>query len=137
MNEAIFIHDWFLLLVTSILYPHSIFYTSIPLIYYRIHQDNTLGLNYNNQVRFTHKERIEGVEKTILFLKEIVTIVSAGGKNQYIEKTLDQIEFNNLRREYLNGRGNLFSLIKQFPKYLNINMFFGDIIYKLDRKSVV
>jgi len=136
MNDAVFIHDWFLLLLSIIYYPKSIYFYSKPLVNYRIHSSNALGINYKNEVKFSLSERIEGIEKTIHLLEQVQFHSQERIKNNSIKnKIRDQIIFNKSRIAFLKRQAGFLYLAFNVSKYLNWKMFLGDIIYKVKRNG--
>lgn len=133
-HDSIFTHDWFLLLLTSVYFPKSIFFDSNPLLLYRMHGSNTLGMNFKNEIRFSLKERIEGIKKTIIFLDKIVNILK---ERPTYENEIDVLKkqniFNYQRIKYLEGRGTFGELMKSFSKFKNTKMLLGDINYRIKK----
>jgi glycosyltransferase involved in cell wall biosynthesis len=133
-NDAFFAHDWFILLLTSLNYHNSIYYNNVPLVNYRMHSGNTLGINYENKVRFSLNDRIEGIKKTIKFLNSIRNILEV---NSTFAKEINSIEeqnsFNNYRIKFLEGKENFFKVFNNISKYLNLKMFLGDINYRIKK----
>jgi glycosyltransferase involved in cell wall biosynthesis len=133
-DNSIFTHDWFLLILTSIYFPGSIFFDSIPLLLYRMHGNNTLGMNFKNEIRFSLKERIEGIMKTVIFLNKVVSILE--GQSRY-ENEIDVLKkqnvFNYQRIEYLEGRETFGRFMKSYTKFKNIKMLLGDINYRIKK----
>jgi glycosyltransferase involved in cell wall biosynthesis len=131
-EDSIFTHDWFLLLLTSVLNPNSIFYTKDPLVLYRMHSSNTLGLNFKNEVRFSLQERIIGIQKVVRFLDKIIEILNTQTKfKNEIEQLKKQNFFNTQRIKYLEGESNLLSLLKNYSKFQNAKMLIGDLVYRM------
>lgn len=131
-NDAFFAHDWFLLLFTSINYHNSIFYSSVPLVQYRMHAKNTLGINYDNRIRFSLTDRIEGIKKTINFLNEIKNnLEKQNNLLVKIQSIKDQNLFNTYRINFLDGKESIFKIFKYISKYKNLKMLMGDINYRI------
>ncbi len=133
-NDAFFAHDWFLLLLTSLNHHNSIYYNNVPLVNYRMHSGNTLGINYENKIRFSLNDRIEGIKKTIKLLNSIRNILEV--KSTFITE-INSIEeqnlFNNYRIKFLEGKENFLKIFNSISKYLNLKMFFGDIHYRIKK----
>jgi glycosyltransferase involved in cell wall biosynthesis len=131
-NDAFFAHDWFLLLLTSLNHHTSIYYDNVPLVKYRMHSGNTLGINYENKIRFSLNDRIEGIKKTIRFLNQIKNILEA--KRNFLAEVNSiekQNSFNNFRLNFLEGNENLFKILNYISKYLDLKMLFGDLSYRI------
>lgn len=131
-NDAIFAHDWFLLLLTSVLEKDSIYYSNEPLVSYRMHSENTLGLNYNYQMRYKITERIDGIQKINSLFKELIKIL--GMKNlpeRCTNSIYRQIHFNEMRTDFLKGKASLLKLFPKFFLYQSTKMFLGDLAYMM------
>lgn len=131
-NDKMFAHDWFLLLLASVLNKDSIYYSNNPLVLYRMHSENTLGLNYNYQIRYTLIERIEGLRRTNSFLQELIKIFKWKNlPNTSNDLFSNQIHFNEMRIDFLEGKISLIKLLPKIFLYQNVKMFLGDLVYKM------
>jgi glycosyltransferase involved in cell wall biosynthesis len=133
-DDSIFTHDWFLLILTSIYFPSSIFFDSNSLLHYRMHGSNTLGMNFKNEIRFSLKERVEGIMKTAIFLDKMISILKEQSRYENeIDVLKKQSVFNYQRIEYLEGRETFWGLMKSYTKFKNIEMLLGDINYRIKK----
>lgn len=130
-NDLIFAHDWFLLLLASFLDKDSIYYSSIPLVHYRMHRENTLGLNYNYKIRYTLSKRLEGIRKINALFHELINILrTESSLDRSIELILNQIKFNEMRIAFLENKMSLIRILPKIFMYQNVKMFLGDLAYK-------
>ncbi|MBM4175170.1 MAG: glycosyltransferase [Ignavibacteria bacterium] len=131
-NDKMFAHDWFLLLLASVLNKNSIYYSNNPLVFYRMHSENTLGLNYNYQIRYTLIERMEGLRRTNCFLQELINIFKWKNlPNTSNDLFYNQIHLNEMRINFLEGKMSLIKLLPKIFLYQNVKMFLGDLVYKM------
>ena len=105
-------HDWLFSMVASSY--HGMFFYNKPLFYYRIHDDNTLGLDYFTQTKREHLSRANTLDLRTQNAKNAISV-------------LDIIQ--NANPDFYNRRINEFSKMRIFLKnhnyYLENKKFFG------------
>ena len=138
-------HDWELNLIAA--FKGGLYFYNMPLIYYRIHEKNTLGMDTNDHIsNFDFKKdlnfRLAGL-KDREYLKEFLRVY----KSEYPEnrKQMKKIKkictFDDLRRKCIEKHDLLLWLklfVSSFSiwdgKYIRMKMVFGDLYYTLIKK---
>lgn len=135
-NDDMFAHDWSLLLLTSVLKKNSIYYSNAPLVLYRMHSENTLGLNYNYQMRYSLADRVNGLRKTNSLFQELIKILKMkSSSDKSNDSVCNQIHFNEMRIDFLEGKVNFLKILPKFFLYQNTKMFLGDLAYKVKARK--
>lgn len=138
INENIFIHDWFYSIVGAA--TNGLYYYCKPLIYYRIHDNNTIGKNLSFRPKYTKERRIKSIEKHIQFYKELTKLEmfdNVNDSNEIKKQVSGLIETNNIRLSLLNnyiGYSSYIRNLRFLKSNMGIKLVVGDLLYA--RKKV-
>ncbi|MGG0154034.1 glycosyltransferase [Bacillus mycoides] len=133
INEDIFIHDWFYSVISAI--DDGLYYYCKPLIYYRIHSNNTIGKNLSLYPKHTKEKRIKSIERHIQFYEELIKlgVFSDVSNPKEVQNNLyDLIRTNHIRLKLLNGHmgyGGYCKNIYSLKNNMTIKSIIGDLIY--------
>lgn len=112
----------------------SIYILESPVVLYRIHKNNTSGVEMSfEQGSSTRIKRLQEIKEDINWLKKIADYIKEHIVNSKDSALFQKIiEFQELRSEYLSlGKGtNILKLIKYQKYYSGISMFIGDFAYR-------
>ncbi|WP_318582283.1 glycosyltransferase [Bacillus paranthracis] len=132
INERIFIHDWFYSIISAV--DSGLYYYCKPLIYYRIHSNNTIGKNLSFYPKYSREKRIKSIERHIQFYEELISLNIFNDKNsKEIGNMVNElIEINHIRLNLLNrniGYVSYLNKIYNLKNNINIKSVIGDLIY--------
>lgn len=135
--SGIYIHDWYIAVLAAI--SNGLYYYNIPLIKYRLHSNNTIGMNLNYKFKSSKNDRIDAYIKRIKFISEIIKML----EQDIIEITLEEEKQNLLRILRVNNKfyedrmsilknRNLFKglyyIFSNFYMYDSLRGLAGDIL---------
>lgn len=125
LSADCYIHDWYIAIIAA--QDRKFYYINDRLTNYRIHDNNTIGLNRSLSPMYSKNERIENLYNRIKLLKTISNRIKNKKAHEMINKI---ILFNEKRIYYLtNMKLCLYFLygLKNIFKYPNIRSFIGDV----------
>lgn len=104
-NENIYIHDWYLLLIAAL--NGKLYFLNESLFYYRLHENNTIGLNKTLAPKYQLNERLKNLENKIYLYKYLIQIINN-------EAFIKPIKFNEKRLVLLQT--------KSWPLFIKLNL---------------
>ncbi len=132
INKEIFIHDWFFTVLAAL--DNGLYYYDKPLIYYRIHNNNTIGKNLSILPKYSKSQREKSIVKHIRFYSKIKRLLikkELNGSPKIINLLNNLIIKNKIRLDFLNGNLGYLSYFKKVinTKPINVKSIVGDILY--------
>jgi glycosyltransferase involved in cell wall biosynthesis len=134
--DGVYIHDWYIAVLAAI--NNGLFYYNKPLIKYRLHNNNTIGMNLSYKFKHSKSDRINALIKRAKFCsainkiveQDIIEISSQFKKQKLLRILRSNNEFYYKRVSMLKNKNlfvYLYHMFLNFYKYDSFRGLAGDI----------
>ena len=127
LNRNIYIHDWYLVLISS--YKGTLYYFDEILFNYRIHDNNTIGLNTSYKPKYGLAKRIKSLKNKISLYKYLINNIDFNLEDNILINRYILLNKNRLKAIEKKSFSILTKNVLLNKSIYNIRLIIGDFYY--------